>query len=258
MTMDGETRDISGSAAATPIICCQGVRKFFGTFEALKSVTLEASRGEVLCIIGPSGGGKSTLLRTLNGLELFDDGRIRIGQIDLPGTRREILEVRREVGMVFQSFNLFPHMTVRRNVALAPVRSRGLSWHEANERAERLLRRVGVVDQIDKYPAQLSGGQQQRVAIARALAMEPQVLLFDEPTSSLDPEMVQEVLQVMRELAHTGITMLVATHEMGFAREVADRVGFMDEGRLLHVAPPHDFFDNPSDQRLSAFLSKVL
>jgi ABC-type polar amino acid transport system ATPase subunit len=160
--------------------------------------------------------------------------------------------------MVFQSFNLFPHMTVRRNVALAPVRGRGLSWAEANMRAERLLARVGIFDQIDKYPSQLSGGQQQRVAIARALAMEPKVLLFDEPTSSLDPEMVQEVLEVMRELAHTGITMLVATHEIGFAREIADHVAFMVDGTLLHLAPPKEFFNRPSDPRLNSFLSKVL
>ncbi len=250
--------DSSRALSPGPFIVCENVHKFYGAFEALKGVSLDAARGEVVCIIGPSGSGKSTLLRTLNGLELFDEGRIRIGDVDLPGTRQQILEIRREVGMVFQSFNLFPHMTVRRNVALAPVRSRGLSWKEANERAERLLRRVGIVDQVEKYPDQLSGGQQQRVAIARALAVEPQVLLFDEPTSSLDPEMVQEVLQVMRQLAHTGITMLVATHEMGFAREVADRVGFMDEGRLLHIAPPREFFENSIDGRLSAFLSKVL
>jgi ABC-type polar amino acid transport system ATPase subunit len=191
-------------------------------------------------------------------VKAFDAGRIRIDQIEVPESRREILEVRREVGMVFQSFNLFPHMTVRRNVALAPVRGRGLSWVEANVRAERLLARVGIFDQIDKYPSQLSGGQQQRVAIARLLAMEPKVLLFDEPTSSLDPEMVQEVLEVMCELAHTGITMLVATHEIGFAREIADHVGFMVDGTLLHPAAPKEFFDRPSDPRLNSFLSKVL
>jgi ABC-type polar amino acid transport system ATPase subunit len=246
------------AAHARPAIACEAVRKFFGAFEALRGVSLEVDRGEVLCIIGPSGSGKSTFLRTLNGLEPFDAGRIRIGDVELPASRREILQIRREVGMVFQSFNLFPHMTVRRNVALAPVRARGLPWAEANDRAERLLRRVGISDQIDKYPSQLSGGQQQRVAIARALAMEPKILLFDEPTSSLDPEMVQEVLQVMRELAHTGITMLIATHEMGFAREVADHVAFMAEGRLLHMAPPQQFFRHPSDPRLQAFLSKVL
>ena len=244
---------------ATPAtIVCAGVQKFFGAFEVLKGVDLEVLRGEVSCIIGPSGGGKSTLLRTLNGLESFDAGRIRIVDIELPGTRREVLEVRREVGMVFQNFNLFPHMTVRRNVALAPVRARGLSWREANERAELLLARVHIAEQADKYPSQLSGGQQQRVAIARALAMEPKILLFDEPTSSLDPEMVQEVLEVMRELAHTGITMVVVTHEMGFAREVADHIAFMADGMLIHRAPPAAFFAGGTDPRVAAFLSKVL
>jgi ABC-type polar amino acid transport system ATPase subunit len=251
---DADRNDLSHG----PMIVCEGVRKSFGAFEALKGVSLDVAQGEVLCIIGPSGGGKSTFLRTLNGLEPLDGGRIRIGSLELPGSRREIVELRREVGMVFQNFNLFPHMTVRRNVALAPVRARGLPWREANARAERLLARVGIIDQVGKYPSQLSGGQQQRVAIARALAMEPKVLLFDEPTSSLDPEMVQEVLQVMRELAHTGITMLVATHEMGFAREIADHVAFMVDGRLVHLAPPKAFFDQPSDPRLTSFLSKVL
>jgi len=248
----------AAAAAAQATVACEGVHKFFGAFEVLKGVDLEVLRGEVLCIIGPSGGGKSTLLRTLNGLESFDAGRIRIVDIELPGTRREVLEVRREVGMVFQNFNLFPHMTVRRNVALAPVRARGLSWREANERAERLLARVHIGDQADKYPSQLSGGQQQRAAIARALAMEPKILLFDEPTSSLDPEMVQEVLEVMRELAHTGITMVVVTHEMGFAREVADHIAFMADGALIHRAPPAAFFAGAADPRVAGFLSKVL
>jgi ABC-type polar amino acid transport system ATPase subunit len=178
--------------------------------------------------------------------------------VELPGTHRDILRVRREVGMVFQSFNLFPHMTVRRNVALGPIRSRGLSKSDANERADKLLARVRIFDQADKYPPQLSGGQQQRVAIARALAMEPNVLLFDEPTSALDPEMVQEVLEVMKELAHSGITMIVVTHEMGFAREAADRVVFMADGNIAHVAPPKGFFANPDEPRLRSFLSKVL
>jgi len=189
------------------VIVCEDVQKSFGRFEVLKRVNLKVARGEVFCIVGPSGGGKSTFLRTLNALETFDAGRIRIGNIELPSTRREVIEIR--VGMVFQNFNLFPHMTVRRNVALGPVRARGLSWRDSNERSERLLTRVHIADQADKYPGQISGGQQQRAAIARALAMEPKILLFDEPTSSLDPEMVQEVLQVMRELAHTGITMIV-------------------------------------------------
>jgi glutamate transport system ATP-binding protein len=244
--------------AETPIIICSAVRKFFGEFEALKGIDLEVSRGEVVCIVGPSGGGKSTFLRTLNGLETIDEGRIRVDAIELPGTRRDILQVRREVGMVFQSFNLFPHMTARRNVALGPIRARGLSKTKANERADRLLERVHVADQADKYPSQLSGGQQQRVAIARALAMEPRILLFDEPTSALDPEMVQEVLEVMRDLAHSGITMIVVTHEMGFAREVADRVVFMADGKIAHVATPSAFFDGPAEPRLKSFLSKVL
>jgi ABC-type polar amino acid transport system ATPase subunit len=244
--------------AKDSIIACRGVRKSFGAIEVLKGVDLEVTRGEVVCIIGPSGGGKSTFLRTLNGLETADAGHIRVDTVQLPGTHRDILEVRREVGMVFQSFNLFPHMTVRRNVALGPIRARGLSKAEANERAERLLARVHIFDQADKYPPQLSGGQQQRVAIARALAMEPKVLLFDEPTSALDPEMVQEVLEVMKELAHSGITMVVVTHEMGFAREVADRVVFMADGNIVYVAPPMEFFTNPGEPRLRSFLSKVL
>jgi ABC-type polar amino acid transport system ATPase subunit len=253
-----ESAERVGSARADAMIACEGVCKSFGAFEALKDVTLSVTRGEVVCIIGPSGGGKSTLLRTINALEPIDAGCIRVGEIALPAGRQTVLELRREVGMVFQSFNLFPHMSVRRNVALAPVRTRGLSWLEAEARAERLLARVGIFDQINKHPSQLSGGQQQRVAIARALAMEPKVLLFDEPTSSLDPEMVQEVLQVMRELAHTGITMVVATHEMGFAREVADHVAFIADGRIVHIAPPCEFFNRPPDPRLNAFLSKVL
>jgi ABC-type polar amino acid transport system ATPase subunit len=244
--------------ARHPIIACRGVRKSFGAIEVLKGVDLEVARGEVVCIVGPSGGGKSTFLRTLNGLETADAGHIRVDTVELPGAHRDILQVRREVGMVFQSFNLFPHMTVRRNVALGPIRARGLSKAEANERAEKLLARVHIFDQADKYPAQLSGGQQQRVAIARALAMEPKVLLFDEPTSALDPEMVQEVLEVMKELAHSGITMVVVTHEMGFAREVADRVVFMADGNIAYVAPPKDFFANPGEPRLRSFLSKVL
>jgi ABC-type polar amino acid transport system ATPase subunit len=242
----------------SPMVICQEVRKSYGSFEALKGINLHVSRGEVLCLIGPSGSGKSTFLRTLNGLEPFESGRIQVGDVELPAARRQVIQLRRNVGMVFQSFNLFSHMSVRRNVALGPVRTRGLSWRDANERAEALLSRVGLRDQVNKYPSQLSGGQQQRVAIARALAMEPSVLLFDEPTSALDPEMVQEVLQVMRELAHTGITMLVATHEIAFAREVSDHVAFMAEGNLAHRAAPKEFFQDHSDPRLTSFLSKVL
>jgi ABC-type polar amino acid transport system ATPase subunit len=243
---------------AEPIVLCRDVRKSFGAFEALRGVDLAVEEGEVVCIVGPSGGGKSTLLRALNGLETIDAGSVVVNGIALPGTRRDILDVRREVGMVFQSFNLFPHLTVRRNLTLAPMRARGLSRAAAEERAEKLLARVRIADQIDKYPAQLSGGQQQRVAIARALAMEPRVLLFDEPTSALDPEMVGEVLDVMRELAQSGITMLVVTHEMGFAREAAGRVLFMAEGRIVYGAPPAQFFGEATEPRLRAFLSKVL
>ncbi len=253
--MGGRGQETTGAAE---VIRCQDVRKRFGRFEALRGVSLGVREGEVVCIIGPSGGGKSTFLRTLNGLETFDSGTIVVDGIRLPGTRRDIEAVRRDVGMVFQSFNLFPHLTVRRNVTLAPMTARGLSRDAADARAALLLARVGMADQIDKYPAQLSGGQQQRVAIARALAMEPKILLFDEPTSALDPEMIKEVLDVIRELAHTGITMLVVTHEMGFAREVADRVVFMCDGQVLVDAPPVQFFTAPAEARQATFLSKVL
>lgn len=246
------------SSTSQPIIRCTDVVKRYGQFTALSDVSLEIAAGEVVCIVGPSGSGKSTILRTLNGLETFDEGTITIEDISLPGTRAERDEVRREVGMVFQQFNLFPHLTVRRNLTLSPMTARGLSKRDADNRAEKLLARVGIADQIDKFPNQLSGGQQQRVAIARALAMEPKILLFDEPTSALDPEMVNEVLDVMKELAHTGITMVVVTHEMGFAREVADRVLFMVDGTLAEVATPEAFFDTPQDTRLRTFLSKVL
>jgi ABC-type polar amino acid transport system ATPase subunit len=243
---------------AEDIICCESLTRRYGAFTALASVDFRVRRGEVVCIIGPSGGGKSTLLRTINGLESFDEGSIVVDGIRLPGSRGDVARIRREVGMVFQSFNLFPHMTVRRNVALAPMRARGASRDEANARAERLLRRVGIADQIDKYPEQLSGGQQQRVAIARALAMEPRVMLFDEPTSALDAEMVSEVLQVIRELVGTGMTMVIVTHELGFAREAADRIVFMEKGTIAVEAPPREFFATTTDSRLAAFLSKVL
>jgi polar amino acid transport system ATP-binding protein len=239
------------------ILHCEQVRRRFGQFEALRGVSLDVGRGEVVCIVGPSGSGKSTFLRTLNGLEPADSGKVVVAGMSLPGTRKDLLAVRRLTGMVFQSFNLFPHLTVRRNVTLAPMRNRGLSEGEANALAERLLERAHVIDQIDKFPAQLSGGQQQRVAIARALAMEPRLLMFDEPTSSLDPEMVTEVLQVMRELAHSGITMLVVTHEMGFAREAADRIVFMAGGIIVCDLPPDEFFNNNSHPRVRAFLSQL-
>jgi len=241
-----------------PIVTCTNVCKRYGAFVALRDVNLEVSKGEVVCIVGPSGGGKSTFLRTINGLESIDSGTICFDGITIPGPARNVGLIRREAGMVFQSFNLFPHMTVRKNLILAPVRARGLSHAEANERAERLLKRVGIANQIDKYPDQLSGGQQQRVAIARALAMEPKVMLFDEPTSALDPEMVKEVLEVVRELAGSGMTMIIVTHEMGFAREISSRVVFMVEGLIAVDATPEQFFNATSEPRLQSFLSKVL
>lgn len=239
------------------IVFCEGVRRHFGAFEALRGVSLSVMRGEVVCIVGPSGGGKSTFLRTLNALEPLDGGIVRIANIELPGSKRDILEIRRRTGMVFQSFNLFPHLTVRRNLTLAPMRNHGMSKQKADELAENLLARVHISEQIEKYPPQLSGGQQQRVAIARALAMEPDVLLFDEPTSSLDPEMVNEVLEVITELAETGITMLVVTHEMNFAKEVADRIVFMESGKIVCDLAPEQFFGGTKEPRLEAFLSKT-
>jgi ABC-type polar amino acid transport system ATPase subunit len=242
----------------TPIVKCTNVSKRYGAFVALKNVSLAVFKGEVVCIVGPSGGGKSTFLRTINGLETLDGGSITFDGITIPGPARNVRLIRREAGMVFQNFNLFPHMTVRKNLILAPVRARGMSYDEANERAERLLKRVGIGDQIDKYPDQLSGGQQQRVAIARALAMEPKVMLFDEPTSALDPEMVKEVLEVVRELAASGMTMIIATHEIGFAIEISSRVVFMMDGAIVVEDRPKQFFEETSEPRLKSFLSKVL
>ncbi len=256
MSFDGNAPTGADTAAQ---IECRGIRKSFGAFEALKGVDFSLARGGVACVVGPSGSGKSTFLRTLNGLEKIDAGTIRVCGHQLPPrSMAEVTQLRRKVGMVFQNFQLFPHMTVRRNLTLSPMKSLGLARDAANARAEKLLARVGLLDQIDKMPAQLSGGQQQRVAIARALAMEPELLLFDEPTSALDPEMVKEVLAVMKELAHTGITMVVVTHEMGFARSVADQVSFMVAGELVETRAPDDFFDRPQDTRLEKFLSMVL
>ena len=240
-----------------PIIITRNVDKCFGSFYALRGVSASFYEGTVTAIVGPSGSGKSTFLRTLNRLEAHDAGEIIIDGIVLNDNLQHLDAVRREVGMVFQSFNLFSHLTILRNVALAPIRVRKMSRQDAEAKAMALLERVGLTNQAHKYPVQLSGGQQQRVAIARALAMDPKVLLFDEPTSALDPEMVNEVLTVMRELAHTGITMLVVTHEMGFAREVADRVIFFDEGVILEDTSPDAFFSNPDHERAQAFLSQV-
>jgi len=240
-----------------PYIVCDSVTKSFGAHQVLKGVSTTFSQGEVTVIIGASGSGKSTLLRALNRLEPHDGGTITIDGIPVTDHEATLQKQRCEVGMVFQQFNLFGHMTVLDNVTLAPRRIHKLSRAQANARAMQLLERVGMQAHAHKYPWQLSGGQQQRVAIARALAMEPQVMLFDEPTSALDPEMVQEVLEVMRELAQSGMTMIVVTHEMGFAREVADRVMFFDQGCIAHEAPPAEFFAHPASERIAAFIGRV-
>ncbi len=239
-------------------VSIRNLRKSYGAFEALKGIDLEIGKGEVVCVIGPSGSGKSTLIRCINRLEDFsEDSEIRVDDIAvMPG--RALAKVRAEVGMVFQSFNLFPHLTVRENVMLAPRRVRGATRAAAVAQADRLLARVGIAEQADKYPEHLSGGQQQRVAIARALAMEPRVMLFDEPTSALDPEMVGEVLDVMRDLAGTGVTMVIVTHEMGFAAQVADRVIFMDGGEVIETGPPAQVLSDPRETRTRNFLSAVL
>jgi len=234
------------------------VNKHFGDFHALKDINLSIERGEVIVVIGPSGSGKSTLCRTINRLETFESGSITIDGKTLPEEGKELARLRSDVGMVFQSFNLFAHKTILDNVTLGPIKVRKKSKAEAEERAMELLRRVGVDHQAKKYPAQLSGGQQQRVAIARSLAMEPKIMLFDEPTSALDPEMINEVLDVMVELAQEGMTMIVVTHEMGFARKAADRVVFMADGRIVEEAKPEEFFTNPKSDRAKDFLSKLL
>lgn len=240
------------------IIVCRDVHKWYGNFHALKGVSTTVSPGEVVVILGPSGSGKSTFIRTINRLEQHQRGEIIVDGIELSGDVRNIDAIRREVGMVFQSFNLFPHLTVMQNITLAPTKVRHWSKSQAEEVAMELLTRVGIPEQAAKFPAELSGGQQQRVAIARALAMQPKIMLFDEPTSALDPEMIKEVLDVMRELASTGMTMLTVTHETGFAREVADRVIMMDEGRIVEEAPPNEFFTNPRNERAQLFLSQIL
>ncbi|MFN3276871.1 MAG: amino acid ABC transporter ATP-binding protein [Paracoccus hibiscisoli] len=242
----------------TGFVSIRNLRKSYGSFEALRGIDLDVAKGEVVCIIGPSGSGKSTLIRCINRLEGFDPAsEIRVDGTPVT-TGRALARVRAEVGMVFQSFNLFPHLTVRENVMLAPRRVRRTTRADAAAQADRLLERVGIGDQADKYPGHLSGGQQQRVAIARALAMEPQVMLFDEPTSALDPEMVGEVLDVMRDLARTGVTMIVVTHEMGFASQVADRVIFMDAGQIVEQGPPAQVLSDPQEPRTRNFLGAVL
>jgi len=244
--------------ATVPMISIQGVNKHFGALHVLKDVNLEVERGQVVVVLGPSGSGKSTLCRTINRLETIDSGTIAIDGDVLPAEGRKLAQLRSDVGMVFQSFNLFAHKTILENVMLAPVKVRKVPAQEARTRAMSLLERVGVATQAEKYPAQLSGGQQQRVAIARSLAMQPKVMLFDEPTSALDPEMVNEVLAVMTSLAGEGMTMVVVTHEMGFARRAANRVVFMAEGTIVEDAAPEDFFSNPKSTRARDFLGKIL
>lgn len=241
-----------------PMVLMSGVNKYFESYHALRDINLEIPRGQVVVVLGPSGSGKSTLCRTINRLETIDSGEIHIDGKLLPEEGKALAALRADVGMCFQSFNLFPHLTIRNNVTLAPIKVHKLSKAEAEEQAMALLKRVDIADQADKYPAQLSGGQQQRVAIARALAMKPKVMLFDEPTSALDPEMVNEVLDVMAALAADGMTMLVVSHEMGFARRVADRILFMSDGAILEDTTPDDFFDNPKTDRARDFLGKIL
>ncbi len=243
---------------ATPIVGIAGLNKWFGDFHVLRDIDLDVGKGERIVICGPSGSGKSTLIRCINALEEFQEGRIVVDNIELGPNLRRVDDVRREVGMVFQSFNLFPHLTVLENCTLAPIWVRNVPKKDAEAAAMKFLERVKIPQQANKYPSQLSGGQQQRVAIARALTMNPKVMLFDEPTSALDPEMVKEVLDTMVDLANEGMTMLVVTHEMGFAREVANRIVFMDAGQIIEANTPANFFANPQHARTKLFLSQIL
>jgi general L-amino acid transport system ATP-binding protein len=241
-----------------PIIICKNVHKWFGNFQALRGVSMEVMPREVIVIFGPSGSGKSTFIRTINRLEDHEEGQIIVDGIELTHDTHNVEAIRMETGMVFQQFNLFPHLTVLQNIMLAPIHVRHWPKKKAEEVARQLLVRVGIPEQAAKYPAQLSGGQQQRVAIARALAMQPKIMLFDEPTSALDPEMIKEVLDVMVELAESGMTMLVVTHEMGFARAVAHRMYFFDEGKVVESGTPEQIFSNPREERTKLFLSQIL
>ena len=253
------TESATGSATGTDdIIVFRDVHKWFGDFHVLRGITTNIKRGEVVVVFGPSGSGKSTFIRTINRLEEHQRGDIIIDGIELTNDTRNIDAIRSDIGMVFQSFNLFPHLKVINNITLAPIKVRRLTVKQAEAQAMELLERVGIPEQAAKYPAELSGGQQQRVAIARALAMQPKIMRFDEPTSALDPEMIKEVLDVMRELATSGMTMIVVTHEMGFAREVADRMMMFDEGVIVEEATPDDLFDNPQNERTKLFLSQIL
>jgi len=258
MRRPDKTPDEAASAADGPAIEFEDVNKHFGPLHVLRDVSLSIRRSEVVVICGPSGSGKSTLIRCVNKLEPFESGRISVLGQDLQDPKLSLTKLRSRVGIVFQSFSLYPHMTALANIMLAPMKAGGLSKEEASERALALLRRVGIPQKADAYPAQLSGGQQQRVAIARALAMHPDIMLFDEPTSALDPEMIKEVLDVMTTLSGDGMTMLVVTHEMGFARRVADRVVFMTDGAIVESGPPDEFFSNPRSDRTKAFLSNIL
>src|SRR3954464_9761228 len=241
-----------------PIIICKDVNKWFGEFHVLRDISVDVAQREVVVVIGPSGSGKSTFIRCINRLEEHQEGKIIVDGLELGNDVRNIAAIRREIGMVFQQFNLFPHKTVLENITLAPMKVRHNSRDAAEAKAKELLERVGIPEQANKYPGQLSGGQQQRVAIARALAMEPKIMLFDEPTSALDPEMIKEVLDVMIELAEEGMTMVCVTHEMGFARTVADMMVFMDRGEIVERAPPTEFFANPKSERTRLFLSQIL
>jgi ABC-type polar amino acid transport system ATPase subunit len=241
-----------------PIIRISNVSKFFGTFQALKTVSADVALGERVVVCGPSGSGKSTLVRCINRLEKHEAGSIHVDGVEVDDSRRSVESTRAKIGMVFQQFNLFPHLTVLENLTLGPIRTRKFAKADANELAMRYLERVDIPEQADKYPRQLSGGQQQRVAIARALCMEPEIMLFDEPTSALDPEMINEVLDVMTELASSGMTMICVTHEMGFARRVADTMIFMDHGEIVEKSAPDKFFSSPDSQRCQDFLQKIL
>ncbi|MDP3968277.1 MAG: amino acid ABC transporter ATP-binding protein [Nocardioides sp.] len=248
----------SNAEPGQPLVVLDGVNKWFGDLHVLQDINLSVARGEVVVVIGPSGSGKSTLCRAINRLETINEGSISVDDVPLPEEGKELAQLRAEVGMVFQAFNLFAHKTILENITLGPIKVRKKKKADADKRALELLDRVGVGHQANKYPAQLSGGQQQRVAIARALAMEPKVMLFDEPTSALDPEMIKEVLDVMVDLAKGGMTMIVVTHEMGFARTAADRVVFMSEGAIVEENTPEEFFTNPQSERAKDFLGKIL
>jgi general L-amino acid transport system ATP-binding protein len=253
-----EADSVATTATDGEMIVCRDVHKWFGQLHVLKGVSLNVDQREVVVIAGPSGSGKSTFIRCINRLEEHQRGDIIVDGIELSNDIRNIAAIRSEIGMVFQSFNLFPHLTCLQNITLGPIRVRKLRKEEADEQAMKLLERVGIPEQAGKYPTQLSGGQQQRVAIARALAMQPKIMLFDEPTSALDPEMISEVLDVMRGLADSGMTMIVVTHEMGFAKAAADRMVFFDEGNIVEIGPPDQIFEDPHHDRTKLFLSQVL